>query len=93
MVRDDNGVHVFDDEANFSHSLDLPRNIKIYGVLPVRTNGGMLGIFAQVGNTYKLFFFDRELRNIEKEVSLDKKIMIFELYSRLISNCQWKINQ
>lgn len=70
VVRDDNGVHVFDDEANFSHSLDLPRNIKIYGVLPVRTNGGMLGIFAQVGNTYKLFFFDRELRNIEKEVNI-----------------------
>ena len=58
MVRDDNGVHVFDDEANFSHSLDLPRNIKIYGVLPVRTNGGMLGIFAQMGMTYKLFFFN-----------------------------------
>lgn len=72
VVRDDNGVHVFDDEANFSHSLDLPfdRNIKIYGVLPVRTNGGMLGIFAQVGNTYKLFFFDRDLRNIEKEVNI-----------------------
>merc|ERR1711962_259055 len=68
VVRDDNGVHVFDDEANFSHSLDLPRNIKIYGVLPVRTNGGMLGIFAQMGMTYKLFFFDRDLRNIQKEI-------------------------
>ena len=80
MVRDDNGVHVFDDEANFSHSLDLPRNIKIYGVLPVRTNGGMLGIFAQVGNTYKLFFFDRELRNIEKEVSFDPNQWFFKVY-------------
>ena len=70
MIRDDNGVHIYDADANFERTLELPSGAKVYGVLPVRAKGGMLAIFAQFKSGYKLIFYNRNLTEQVGEVSL-----------------------
>ena len=73
VVRDDNGIHVYDDDGNYSFSLQMPPNIgKIFGLLPVRANGGMLGVLSSSGGRYLMSYYDKGLREIVKTVLILK---------------------
>jgi hypothetical protein len=71
VVRDDNGIHIYDEDGKYSFSLQLPTDIgKIFGLLPVRANGGMLGIFSAHKGGYAMNYFGKDLREIVKKVEV-----------------------
>ena len=45
LVGHDNGVNLYDAEGAFERALDLPK-AKVFGLLPVRVEGGLLGIYV-----------------------------------------------
>lgn len=51
---------------------------KVYGLLPIRANKGMLGVLQQVRNGLKIFYFDRNLEKIvaEKDIRIKRQTNI-----------------
>ena len=70
IIRDDSGVHIYDEDANYLRTLSLPSGAKVYGIMPVRANGGQLAIFVQIKGGYRLVFFDKELDKVSNEIDV-----------------------
>ena len=64
LISDDSGVNIYNGEGDFTRKLTLPESGHIYGIIPVRENNGMLGVFVQtVSKAYKVGF--QHPRNLE----------------------------
>ena len=63
IICDQIGVHVYHGDGDYEKQLQFPDNldrISVYGLLPVRADNGMLGIFIQTRDKkYKMLYFDR----------------------------------
>jgi len=72
VIRDDSGVHIYDEDAAYLRSLTLPTGAKVYGIMPVRARGGELAIFVQLPKSgYRLIFFDKELEKVTTEIEVN----------------------
>lgn len=71
LISDDSGVNIYNGEGDFTRKLTLPESGHIYGIIPVRENNGMLGVFVQtVSKAYKVYFFNRDLETFVRDVTI-----------------------